>query len=171
MNFLRDDDWDIYVPAVVFSFNATVHSVNEHSPFELLFGRMPSLPVRLAKLANIKMPQSRGYEDYLRTLTKMLGVRRNKVLQATFVTSCRRSKQEITGRVAFDFDFCISLIHLISYLIVLHISMLFLIETEELKFLCGCFYKCDKRFFSMSSEIGTFRVVGVNDRRWAKRFE
>ena len=102
LNFLKGDDWDIYIPSVVFSYNAAVHSITGYSPFQILYGRLPSLPLRLAKLTTLKVPQLRNYEDYLQFLTKTLGVIRNKVLQNTFLKSRALDKR---NRDRSDFDF------------------------------------------------------------------
>ena len=103
LDFMSDDDWDVLIPSIVFSYNATVHTITGRCPFELLYGRLPELPLRLAKLASVKLPQTRGYEDYLRSLTQMLGILRNKVLQVTFVKARALDEKVNATRIAFDF--------------------------------------------------------------------
>lgn len=103
LNFLAEDDWDIYVPSVVYSYNASVHSITNHSPFELLYGRLPNLPLKLAELGKVKVPPIVGYDDYLAFLVQTLSILRNKVLQTTFVKS--RSLSQRLNRDRDDFDF------------------------------------------------------------------
>ncbi|XP_057188755.1 interleukin-13 receptor subunit alpha-1 isoform X1 [Triplophysa rosa] len=45
--FHREGEWDQYLPAVVLSFNATPHSSTGYSPFFLVHGREPRLPVHV----------------------------------------------------------------------------------------------------------------------------
>ena len=35
----RKDDWDIYIPSVIFSINTSVQATTKHTPFEIMFGR------------------------------------------------------------------------------------------------------------------------------------
>lgn len=38
-------DWDEYLPFVIFAYNSTEQKSTQYSPFELLFGRKPILPI------------------------------------------------------------------------------------------------------------------------------
>jgi transposase InsO family protein len=40
----ENNNWDEYLPAVVFAYNTGIHSTTQHSPFQLQFGREPRLP-------------------------------------------------------------------------------------------------------------------------------
>ena len=104
LNFLAGDDWDIYVPSIVYSYNASVHSITNHSPFELLYGRLPNLPLKLAELGQIKLPEIESYDEYLAFLVNALGILRNKVLQTTFVKSRSLNQRINRGREDFDFQ-------------------------------------------------------------------
>ena len=104
LRFLYGDDWDDFIPAIVFSYNASVHTITRYSPFQLLYGRLPALPTKLAKLGRIKIPAIRGYEDYLRTFVQTLGVIRNRALQTTYVHRRALDSRLNRDREAFDFE-------------------------------------------------------------------
>lgn len=41
----QDNNWDEYLQAVTFAYNTGIHKTTQYSPFELLFGRYPRLPI------------------------------------------------------------------------------------------------------------------------------
>ena len=41
----EDNNWDEYLQAVVFAYNSGVHKTTKYSPYELLYGRPPRLPI------------------------------------------------------------------------------------------------------------------------------
>ncbi|CAF1187952.1 unnamed protein product [Rotaria sordida] len=40
-----DNNWDEYLQAVVFAYNSGIHKTTKYSPYELLYGRQPRLPI------------------------------------------------------------------------------------------------------------------------------
>jgi hypothetical protein len=41
----QDSNWDEYLQAVVFAYNTGIHKTTRYSPYELLYGRLPRLPI------------------------------------------------------------------------------------------------------------------------------
>ena len=43
----KQDDWDTKLDKLSFTYKTVVHAVTKFSPFELMFGRIPKLPIDL----------------------------------------------------------------------------------------------------------------------------
>ena len=44
LNFVDDLEWDKWIPYYTFAYNTTPHVNNNYSPFELVYGKLPTLP-------------------------------------------------------------------------------------------------------------------------------
>lgn len=44
LNFCKNDEWDQWIPYFCFAYNTTPHIDTTYTPYELLFGRLPSFP-------------------------------------------------------------------------------------------------------------------------------
>lgn len=44
LSFVTDDNWEQWIPYYTFAYNITPHVDTNYSPFELIFGKIPSLP-------------------------------------------------------------------------------------------------------------------------------
>lgn len=44
MSFVENESWNEWIPYYTFAYNITPHVDTEYSPFELVFGKLPSLP-------------------------------------------------------------------------------------------------------------------------------
>jgi hypothetical protein len=67
----QHQDWDRFLPYVVFAYNTTLHPATNESPFFMLYGREARLPVDVA----MGMPVEEGHqeqEDYVMELVKGL---------------------------------------------------------------------------------------------------
>jgi len=40
-----EEDWDIFIPSILFAYRTMRHNTTKHEPFFLTYGRMPLLPV------------------------------------------------------------------------------------------------------------------------------
>ena len=45
----KQDDWDTKLDKLSFAYNTAVHAMKKLSPFELMFGRIPKLPIDLVQ--------------------------------------------------------------------------------------------------------------------------
>lgn len=45
LTFCKENDWDVWIPYFVFSYNTTPHADTNFTPFELIFGKLTSLNV------------------------------------------------------------------------------------------------------------------------------
>ncbi|CAF3293289.1 unnamed protein product, partial [Rotaria socialis] len=71
----QGNNWDEYLQAVVFAYNSGTHKTTNYSPYELLFGRSPRLPIEIP-------PSSFSFKkssDYFEQLRKTLRIYRQAV--------------------------------------------------------------------------------------------
>lgn len=75
----RPHDWDVVLPWVVYAYNTADHSVTGFSPYFLLFGRSPRLPIDLTldqtdlrAVNSLHLESMHDYVDDLRTTLKTL---------------------------------------------------------------------------------------------------
>ena len=58
----KDDeqsDWDMNLPKLTYTFNTSVQESTKHTPFEMMFGRKPKLPIDIA-LPNAEILREEG---------------------------------------------------------------------------------------------------------------
>jgi hypothetical protein len=65
----ENNNWDEFLPAVVFAYNTGIHSSTQHSPFQLQFGCEPRLPTDSASHYVFHKPM-----DYYQQLKKSLKI-------------------------------------------------------------------------------------------------
>ncbi|GFV30372.1 hypothetical protein TNCV_98471 [Trichonephila clavipes] len=70
-------DWDLHLPFLLFAYREIPHSTTDMSPFQLVYGRLPSGPISLLKEVwvgerNIPTTLSRSVEKYLEDLIEKL---------------------------------------------------------------------------------------------------
>ena len=64
----QNNNWDEFLAPVVFAYNTGCHSTTEYSPYELLFGREPKLPVDQPKSLFIFNKPNDYYEQLQRSM-------------------------------------------------------------------------------------------------------
>ncbi len=74
LDYWKEDDWDDYLAAILYSYNATVHTVSGFSPFKLLYGRDVKLNIHFPITSNIQNLNYRDYEEYLVNFIKQLEI-------------------------------------------------------------------------------------------------
>ena len=42
-----DDDWDLYIPAVLLAYRTKRHATTGYTPFQLIYGRYATLPIEV----------------------------------------------------------------------------------------------------------------------------
>ena len=57
--------WSKHINKMMFAYNCTKHEATGFSPFELLFGRKPKLPLDII-FGNVQTPVSKQYPDYVK---------------------------------------------------------------------------------------------------------
>ena len=63
LTFVEDDNWEQWIPYYTFAYNTAPHVDTGYSPFELIFGKLPSLPV---------YPKVYNFENYANELKTRL---------------------------------------------------------------------------------------------------
>ena len=60
-------DWDQKLDQLTFAYNTATHEGTKHSPFYLMFGRKPKVPLDLMR-PEITINEIQNYEEYVRQL-------------------------------------------------------------------------------------------------------
>jgi hypothetical protein len=76
------NNWDEYLQAVVFAYNSGVHKTTNYSPYELLYGRPPRLPIH-AKQTHFSFARPNDYFEQLKKTLRIYhqSARNNVILQ------------------------------------------------------------------------------------------
>ena len=66
-------NWKDYLPSVVHGYNCTKHQSTGFSPYKLMFGRDPKLPVDIELGLDSELnPQNHDYSKFVDSLNKQL---------------------------------------------------------------------------------------------------
>uniref|UniRef100_A0A3P9JPF0 Gypsy retrotransposon integrase-like protein 1 n=1 Tax=Oryzias latipes TaxID=8090 RepID=A0A3P9JPF0_ORYLA len=68
----QKSQWKQHVKPLVHAYNCTKNEVTGFTPYELLFGRCPRLPVDLAFGLSVREPRSISHSDYVKNLRSRL---------------------------------------------------------------------------------------------------
>jgi Integrase zinc binding domain/Integrase core domain len=70
----KKDDWDLYLPSVLFAYRTKRHEVTRHEPFYLMYGREAVLPVEfLVLIRPIDPPDGDLQDDLLNRVRRITG--------------------------------------------------------------------------------------------------
>ena len=71
-------DWDVRLPYVLFAYRATVHASTAESPFFLLYGRDPRLPVLSPPVERVHM----HFDDYKQAMSEAWAQAKEMIVKA-----------------------------------------------------------------------------------------
>ena len=92
----RRDDWDLWLDSVTFAYNTSKHDVLGVSPYEVVFGRAPRLPLELELGMPLSNPTTRN--EYMHTLRSVFhDVRQIAKQQLTKVSEKRAGHKQRTN--------------------------------------------------------------------------
>lgn len=89
----KKSSWKDYLPALIHAYNCTSHSTTGYSPYFLMFGRDPKLPVDIEYGLGEKKLDQVAYCDYVRKLRKQIAVAYELTTKTT-----RESQLEQSGQ-------------------------------------------------------------------------
>ena len=92
----RRDDWDLWLDSITFAYNTSKHDVLGVSPYEVVFGRAPRLPLELELGMPLSNPTTRI--EYMHTLRSVFhDVRQIAKQQLTKVSEKRAGHKQKTN--------------------------------------------------------------------------
>ena len=89
LSFADDFEWDKWIPYYTFAYNSTPHVDNLYTPFELVFGKLPSLP------SDLSSNETKHYnlEDYKNELQIRLRTALNKARKLIHILKTKRKTE------------------------------------------------------------------------------
>ncbi|KAE9025190.1 hypothetical protein PR003_g11695 [Phytophthora rubi] len=97
------DDWDVYLPRVLFAYRAAYHEALGDSPFFSLYGRDPVLPLDVAFLNLGSKWKSNEVAQYRRELYSSLRSSRHLV-ERQLLKAQDRHEQRLEGQIAVRYE-------------------------------------------------------------------
>ena len=101
LNYWEGDDWDIFIPSILFAYNQSVHTITKKAPFELLYGQKPKLPIDLKQLTEVEAGEASNYEEWLKTFIHQLEIIRNKSFMKQYENYRRLTRKLNKNRTTF----------------------------------------------------------------------
>ena len=89
------NNWDEYLQAVVFAYNSGVHKITKFSPYELLFGRTPRLPIYPRSTQFTFTKPNDYFEQLKRTLRIFRQASKENILQQQKLAKIRYDRHRL----------------------------------------------------------------------------
>ena len=83
INFTTNFEWDEWLPYFVFSYNTTPHTDTQYTPFELIFGKLATIPSFLTTEKSKPIYNYDSYAEEVKFRLKEAHKRANELLQKT----------------------------------------------------------------------------------------
>ena len=97
----KKDDWKKYLPEVTHAYNACIHSSTGFSPYYLMFGRHPRLPIDLAFGISQNGEQYPTTKHYVKTLKNRLSVAYKTAAESMRQTALKNKvKYDVSARAS-----------------------------------------------------------------------
>ena len=90
----HDNDWDLWIDAAVFAYNTSRQESLQTSPYEIVFGRIPRLPLELELGLPLKDPSTQS--EYTQSLRKVFQEVREVARQN--LEKARKNRGKITRK-------------------------------------------------------------------------
>ena len=103
LDFLDGDNWDEYIPSIMFAYNASVHITTGYSLFELLYGRKVRLPID-QQFFNSAAHKYRTYEEWLNDFLDKLKIIHKDTYQIQWAKCQALNEKQNQGRRPFPFN-------------------------------------------------------------------
>ncbi len=93
LDFIKYDDWDIFIPSICYAFNASNNpNIDNYSPYEILYGNKVKLTIQIPSIKDEEVTNVKNYEEYLFNFIKQLEIIRNKVFMKEYEIYIKRLK-------------------------------------------------------------------------------
>ena len=101
LDYWDKDDWDTFIPAITFAYNATPHSTTRKTPYEVLYGNKARLNIDIPQ--NGEKEEFIGYDDYVFKLIRKLQIIRNDSFRTQYEFQQQLKRKLNKDRKPFPF--------------------------------------------------------------------